>query len=194
MIEQECVRCHKSFRAHACNYRKYCSLTCASAMRTGRKQGVCVMCHRHGALCGNHCPTCYGRSWMRNKRLARGQQPKMLGLTKEHRIHIRLGLLRHSQTVPLSTAPYAGRQRAKHLYPEKLPCDACGSNHRVARHHIDENTNNNVRTNIQFLCGSCHNRTHFVSPREKRQVPLSLAQLQELLKEKRILITVERLP
>jgi thymidylate synthase ThyX len=55
-------------------------------------------------------------------------------------------------------SPQAGRLRALRLFPTE-PCEACG----VAeghRHHKDRDTFNNVRSNIEFLCASCHTSRH----------------------------------
>ncbi len=49
----------------------------------------------------------------------------------------------------------SGRSRALRAYPCKEPCELCGSD-KSERHHIDGNTKNNSRENIQFLCRRCH--------------------------------------
>jgi len=53
----------------------------------------------------------------------------------------------------------AGRFRAQKLYDIK-PCETCGSEEDICRHHIDENTHNNDANNIEFLCNSCHTTKH----------------------------------
>ena len=52
--------------------------------------------------------------------------------------------------------PNAGRKRARHRFnlPEK--CDNCHRRKPIDRHHIDEDTTNNKRSNILFLCRRCH--------------------------------------
>jgi len=52
----------------------------------------------------------------------------------------------------------AGRLRAWRLYA-KEPCTVCG-NPDGHRHHVDRNTLNNVKENVEFLCASCHQRRH----------------------------------
>jgi hypothetical protein len=48
-----------------------------------------------------------------------------------------------------------GRARALRMYPVLKPCESCGSK-KSERHHIDNNTANNDRRNIRFLCRRCH--------------------------------------
>jgi flavin-dependent thymidylate synthase len=57
-----------------------------------------------------------------------------------------------------NASPNAGRLRAQKLFP-KQPCEACGYSE-GHRHHLDRNTLNNHRSNIQFLCNSCHQLKH----------------------------------
>lgn len=52
----------------------------------------------------------------------------------------------------------AGRLRANRLYSTE-PCEECGDP-RGQRHHKDRNTLNNERSNIEFLCASCHTKRH----------------------------------
>lgn len=52
----------------------------------------------------------------------------------------------------------AGRYRAQHYFPQE-PCVKCG-NPKGDRHHIDRNTHNNTKENIQFLCKKCHALLH----------------------------------
>lgn len=55
-------------------------------------------------------------------------------------------------------SPQAGRYRARNLFPVQ-PCEMCGKKD-GHRHHIDRNTLNNNRDNIEFLCASCHTLRH----------------------------------
>lgn len=41
------------------------------------------------------------------------------------------------------------------------PCERCGSDEDIVRHHIDRNKQNNIRSNIKFLCRSCHAAHHY---------------------------------
>lgn len=41
------------------------------------------------------------------------------------------------------------------MYPSQ-PCEVCGTMTKVQRHHVDMNTLNNDRSNIQFLCPLHH--------------------------------------
>jgi len=43
---------------------------------------------------------------------------------------------------------------------ERDICIICGSTHRLAIHHIDENRCNNSPDNLQVLCNSCHSKHH----------------------------------
>src|SRR5258708_6485936 len=59
-----------------------------------------------------------------------------------------------------------GRERCRALYPDPLGiCERglCASP-AVDRHHKDENTWNNERSNVEFLCRHCHNITHGKKP------------------------------
>lgn len=53
----------------------------------------------------------------------------------------------------------AGRLRAQRYFAQE-PCTRCG-NPNGHRHHIDRNTFNNDKQNIQFLCNKCHALTHY---------------------------------
>src|SRR3990167_254255 len=48
-----------------------------------------------------------------------------------------------------------GRTRAQRLYPAIGSCQQCG-NQRAERHHRDDNTANNRKSNIAILCRRCH--------------------------------------
>jgi hypothetical protein len=51
----------------------------------------------------------------------------------------------------------SGRSRALRLFKKGLACEFCGEkNKRLDRHHKDENTLNNNKENIIFLCRKCH--------------------------------------
>ena len=39
-------------------------------------------------------------------------------------------------------------------------CEKCGSNTNMMLHHKDGNRKNNKKSNLQWLCGSCHNKVH----------------------------------
>lgn len=54
----------------------------------------------------------------------------------------------------------AGRMRAWKMYRDIPPCEDCAATENVQRHHIDRNTLNNERSNIEFLCQSCHTKRH----------------------------------
>lgn len=47
-----------------------------------------------------------------------------------------------------------GRDRARHLYAVRQPCQVCGSS--AERHHIDGNPLNNAPENIAWLCRRHH--------------------------------------
>lgn len=49
--------------------------------------------------------------------------------------------------------------RARKL--RKPECEECGSTENLHAHHKDENWKNNVATNIETLCGSCHLKLHW---------------------------------
>ena len=50
-----------------------------------------------------------------------------------------------------------GRQECVTLYPPPLgSCEASCGCEAVDRHHIDGDTSNNDRSNVQFLCRRCH--------------------------------------
>jgi hypothetical protein len=54
----------------------------------------------------------------------------------------------------------ANRQKAQRLYPEIGRCERCLTAPACDRHHIDENTENNHRVNLEFLCRRCHVHAH----------------------------------
>lgn len=49
----------------------------------------------------------------------------------------------------------AGRKRARGMFPDLQPCEACGSRE-TERHHRDGNRLNNSKNNIAFLCRKHH--------------------------------------
>jgi len=51
-----------------------------------------------------------------------------------------------------------GHDIAQRLFPLG-PCEKCGKAG-ILRHHIDENTLNNISENIMILCRGCHNTIH----------------------------------
>jgi hypothetical protein len=53
-----------------------------------------------------------------------------------------------------------GNRRAIKKYPSLGTCERCGLKEAKHRHHIDENTKNNDRENILFLCPGCHRKEH----------------------------------
>ena len=58
-----------------------------------------------------------------------------------------------------SVSKKVGRKRALRMYPDIGSCVRCGSS-TAERHHIDEDTSNNVPDNIEPLCRQCHAREH----------------------------------
>ena len=50
----------------------------------------------------------------------------------------------------------AGRQRARKLFPGVHVCEVDGCGKKAERHHTDDNTGNNDRSNIAFLCNKHH--------------------------------------
>lgn len=52
-----------------------------------------------------------------------------------------------------------GRNQAQKHFPLR-PCQACGDQHRVERHHIDGDPTHNAPSNIAFLCRTCHKQAH----------------------------------
>src|SRR5213596_795658 len=49
-------------------------------------------------------------------------------------------------------------ERTQRMYPlDGVPCERCGEP-ATDRHHIDDDPINNDRSNIEFLCHSCHSR------------------------------------
>lgn len=52
------------------------------------------------------------------------------------------------------------RRRARRLYPIMGNCEDCDTTKAEHRHHIDRNPHNNDKSNIAFLCASCHRLRH----------------------------------
>lgn len=56
-----------------------------------------------------------------------------------------------------ASSPNTGRRRAQRLYPAPLGvCEECRADEATERHHIDDDTFNNARSNVMFVCKSCH--------------------------------------
>jgi len=53
----------------------------------------------------------------------------------------------------------AGRYRARTIY-KIIECEKCGKQGKLVIHHIDKNTLNNDKTNIQILCYPHHQFAH----------------------------------
>ncbi len=49
-----------------------------------------------------------------------------------------------------------GRRRARRLYPDLGVCEHCRNALAVDRHHVNGDTDDNRRENVQFLCRRCH--------------------------------------
>lgn len=49
-----------------------------------------------------------------------------------------------------------GHTRAQKAYPSLGICESCGERPAVDRHHKDDNTANNARSNVLFVCRPCH--------------------------------------
>jgi len=57
------------------------------------------------------------------------------------------------------SAKVRGRKKAIKMYPlEGVICEICGKAKATDRHHKDQNTHNNRRRNLMFLCHPCHMR------------------------------------
>jgi len=54
----------------------------------------------------------------------------------------------------------SGRTRARKRYPSIGICERCEVKEAKHRHHIDGNTRNNKRENLEFLCPRCHKKAH----------------------------------
>ena len=52
--------------------------------------------------------------------------------------------------------PQAGRAVAQRKFRDLGICESCNTNPAIDRHHVDNNTQNNERSNVQFLCRKCH--------------------------------------
>jgi hypothetical protein len=60
--------------------------------------------------------------------------------------------------------PDAGRKRAQRMFPQLKDCELCGAKDKIIRHHKNENTLDNRKSNIQFLCRKCHINLHRGNP------------------------------
>jgi len=60
----------------------------------------------------------------------------------------------------ISIKPLSARRRALNRFKNIDTCEECKSKGTIHRHHIDENLYNNERSNLKFLCPSCHNKIH----------------------------------
>lgn len=50
----------------------------------------------------------------------------------------------------------AKHTRAIRWYPIDRPCERCGTEEKLERHHIDADPGNNARSNIMIVCRRCH--------------------------------------
>ena len=71
---------------------------------------------------------------------------------------------------------YAPKKVKKLLDMSSLICFICGTNKKIIVHHIDGNPRNNVVTNLQPLCRSCHRSYHAAKNRNFR--PLEEVRLE----------------
>jgi len=94
--------------------------------------------------------------WNKNKRYKAGwkhsQKTKLL-FSKQKSGH------RNPRWLGDKAKPNAGRLRAQKLFPDQ-PCEKCATTKQIHRHHIDRNPLNNIKSNIMFLCNSCHQTLH----------------------------------
>ena len=54
----------------------------------------------------------------------------------------------------------AGRKHAQRKFKELKPCARCGGTKSLHRHHLDNDTTNNRKTNLAILCARCHGALH----------------------------------
>lgn len=108
----------------------------------------------------NKCAVCSKPKSIRNKKYCSREcfYSVILGKPKSklHRQRMaksKIGVL-NPQWKGDNASDFAGRDRAKRLYPLE-PCEICGSK-KSERHHVDGDTLNNERANIQFLCRKHH--------------------------------------
>lgn len=66
---------------------------------------------------------------------------------------------RHWRWKGTEAGSYSIHLRTVKLYPNIGACERCGAP-ADDRHHIDEDIFNNARSNIEFLCKSCHTKEH----------------------------------
>jgi 5-methylcytosine-specific restriction endonuclease McrA len=65
--------------------------------------------------------------------------------------------MRHKPKDPVRAARRRGNAEARRLYPDPLgPCERCQHREAIHRHHKDNDTSNNHRSNLEFLCRECH--------------------------------------
>lgn len=72
------------------------------------------------------------------------------------------------RAVKVEVKPESGRARARKLYPLLGVCEGCEERPARDRHHKDENTANNDRENVAFLCRSCHLLAEYELGRTRR--------------------------
>jgi hypothetical protein len=60
---------------------------------------------------------------------------------------------------------YVNGRRSYRTKIELKECFSCSSVRNLEIHHIDENRDNNRKTNLQVLCRSCHFKIHHTNPK-----------------------------
>lgn len=68
----------------------------------------------------------------------------------------------------------SGRSRALRAFPVSQACVDCGAH--GERHHKDENTLNNHKSNIEWVCRACHSQRHIATLRRVGSINIKKAQ------------------
>ncbi len=84
---------------------------------------------------------------------------------------------------------YSARQSKQNIIILGRNCEKCGRKSNLNAHHKDENPRNNILSNIQVLCGSCHMKHHwkpYKKYKNRRQKNKALREKSHQLKDKKI--------
>jgi hypothetical protein len=157
-IELKCIVCNKIYKTkpYMANISKFCSRKCNAIYNIAGKNKnriklICQHCNKEYEVPA--CRTKRGKKFSKYCSVLCGNRAKAF----ENKIK---GTHKDSNNWRwkggVSVAYY------KRIFKEKLPkkCQICNSIKNLDVHHLDENRSNNIISNFQVVCRSCHKKIH----------------------------------